>query len=69
MIFRGRGKVDLGLDQVQQFLPLFIGLSIPTVCALTEIGAEQTGAQTVAVELEAAGSAAVARFVRSCIMR
>ena len=40
MIFRGRGKVDLGLDQVQQLLPLFIGLPIAAVRALAEVGAE-----------------------------
>ena len=63
MVRRGGGKVDLGLDQVEQLFTLLIGNSILTARALALVRAEQTGSQTVAVELETASAPTVTRLV------
>ena len=65
----GRGEVDLGFDEIEQFFALLIRHSILAASALALVGAEQASSQAVAVELEAAGALAVAGLVRCCVTR
>ena len=49
LVRRGRGEVDLGFDEIEQFFALLVGHSILAASALALVGAEQASSQAVTV--------------------
>ena len=49
VVRRGRGEVDLGFDEIEQFFALLVRHSILATGALALVGAEQASSQAVTV--------------------